>query len=159
MQIVKIAQSPPAPASAPATAKIQATKIEFGFSESPAHHRLTVFEGPNVWERASRYARHLAQYSPESIGCYKTDFKVTFADGNEYQGRLDIKSTGPGTYGGNDTDVAAHVRQFCTFYGNRHKPETLPSHITPEQYQSILGRYTNGETDYYADMLDRYQIG
>lgn len=137
----------------PAAAKIPATKIEFGFSESPAHHRVTAFEGPGLWERARKYAKHLADYSPESLGCYKTDFKVTFADGHAYEGRLDIDGSG------RDVDVAEHMRRFCTFYGNRHKPETLPSHITPEQYQVIMRRYTNGEANYYADILDRYQIG
>lgn len=98
------------------------------------------------------YARALSHYGPP-IGYHKTDFVVTFADGNKYAGTLDIEHSSKPN---NDLNVAKHVREFATFYSGR-----LSQHprMTPEEYQKIVGRYQQTELDYYGDILDKYQIG
>jgi hypothetical protein len=66
---------------------IPATKITIGWSESPHIQEGKVFAGEGLWREAARY---LNRFPGPDLGYYKTDFAVTFADGEKYVGRYDI---------------------------------------------------------------------
>ena len=63
---------------------IPATSITIGFTESPYIKKGKTFTGESLWRDAARY---LNQFPEPEVGYYKTDFTVTFADGEEYGGR------------------------------------------------------------------------
>lgn len=83
-------QGRPAPTTRPEP--IAATKIEFTFSEAPELCVMGPFEGPECWAHANRALRLIP---PPTLGYYKTDFVVTWADGNTYEGRYDIGDDAP----------------------------------------------------------------
>jgi hypothetical protein len=80
---------------------IAATTITIGFSESPYIEEGKIFAGENLWREAAHY---LNQFPGPDLGYYKTDFTVTFADGEEYGGRYDIGADRP--------TLGEHIRCF-----------------------------------------------
>jgi hypothetical protein len=117
---------------------IPATKIIIGFSEHPQHQQPREFVGPTCFADAQAYLTRLAIWTPRDLlGYFKTDFEIEWADGEKYDGRLDIKAINSD---GADHRLGHHIRQFVTFYGGLLTPETLPKHITPEQYDVIIER-------------------
>lgn len=84
------------------TDKIKAVSINFPFSESNLVDRRFVFTGEKLWEDASH---HLALVPPPLDGSYyKTDFVITYENGETYTGRYDIGSDQP--------TLGEHMRYF-----------------------------------------------
>jgi hypothetical protein len=63
-------------------------------------------------------------------GYDKTGFRITFSDGETYEGRLDLTR--------NEYSIREHVHSFLRFYAGI----AYPTHLTKEQYDSFLARQT-----------------
>lgn len=74
-------------------------EVEIGFSEAPGHSGRKTFL---TLSAANAYLHH---FGKPDLGYWKTDFKVTFEDGDVYEGRFDIGSDAP--------TLEQHVIHFC----------------------------------------------
>lgn len=97
------------------------------------------------------YGRHTA---PKDGGYDKTAFKITFADGYIYSGRVDLQhwDVEPDT---NSTSLADHIRHHCLVYSGQKKMDRW----TDQQYQIILNRLTPEERADKAEFLLNYDLG
>jgi len=112
--------------------KIQAVKIIIDRAEGPCELcGPKTFEGENVWQKAQTHIDDICQTAPKS-GYDKTDFKVIFADGEDYEGRIDLSH--PSKENRDVPDLANHIAQHVFFdTGN-----WCPGHLTNEQYVAYL---------------------
>lgn len=122
--------------------KITVKSITFLWSES-SHipDGLTV----STFTEVNEIIRKAAVNAPDD-GCYdKTKFLITFTDGYEYVGRMDIVKND--MHGNGITD---HVTSHCEYYaGIKH-----PSHMTKEQWDNHVA---DSKQD-YTDFLDKYAL-
>lgn len=143
---------------------IKATKISIAFSESHIHQdrkfdekNPKVFTGEHdCWINAQTYLNDLAHYAPQTGGYHKTDVIVEYADGEVYQGRLDLMHP---SCENTDNDLAAHVRRFCRCYGGLFTEDEMPDHLKGGRYQKFLDMYTEDDRAALRKMLDNYEIG
>lgn len=97
---------------------------------------------------AEAYLRQAATTAPFEGGCDACDFVLTFSDGNQYEGRIDLKAEHVNGY-----SIARHVRQQCEFYAGVSKPEGLPQ----AQYEEFLSKAVRPEDKaQFADWLNVY---
>lgn len=117
------------------TEKIKAVKFEIFGSES------AVVPGDGVtfdnWQDAHDFMQKIAlaqgieQYKERqeikvSSWYDKTNFRITYADGETYKGRADVHAhheTG-------DRDLGTHIADYCDFYAGKLKPD----HMTESEY-------------------------
>lgn len=79
-------------------------------------------------------------------GCYaKTKFRLTWADGETYEGRLDVNTK-------EDYDLGQHILDHLNFYGGLH----CPAHWNEEEYQRFIHNDNNPQE--YIDYLNKYEI-
>lgn len=115
--------------SKPAAALITPVAIRFPFSESEV---INTRRKHMSWADADAAIRRAARVAPEN-GCYdKTDFVITWSDGTEYKGRIDIARK----HAEQDHPLSQHVWGHMVFHGGMCDP--LPSHATPESYVEYL---------------------
>jgi len=88
---------------------------------------------------------HLANVAKPSLGYYKTDFTITFEDGEEYKGRYDIGSDYP--------TLSDHVINFCQIYGGIKKPSRMTDSQW-EKFKKVYGKHL----PYYAGVLTKYDL-
>lgn len=161
------------------------TKIVIGFSENPyisgCSEAKRTFTGDTCWFDASVFLRSAVNLSPGELrpdkhwrtrpgqkpvipsrmGYDKTDFTVTWEDGETYEGRLDLKPTSCGERE-SDTDIAQHIRRHCIFYGGL---AMTPEHrnawhwMTEDKYAAIVMSSKPEERQTYLRFLQDYQIG
>jgi hypothetical protein len=131
--------------------KIRAVKWEIPFSEC---ERLssTAYGSWEALYRATKAAFEARLTRDRELGWYdKTDFRVTYADGHVYRGRMDI---GDSAY---DYDVGRHIVRHNRFYAGQYRPD----HMSEEQYRDAL-QYARSRADAdpvrYARFLARYEI-
>lgn len=105
-----------------------------------------------VWQRANHTLWRWAYSAPKSGGYDKCDVTVTWANGETYEARMDIKHP---SCSGNDLDVAAHIRQHVGFYSGLVRPY----HLTPAQYTAALAYTSEAERAECVAYLETYQIG
>lgn len=96
--------------------KIQVTKIEItrveGFSEE-VRKTVTV----NNWTEANGVLKGMAVTAPKDGQTYnKVDFKVTYTDGEIYEGRYDMKYEDTAK-----ADLAGHISRFVIYSGKTYK--------------------------------------
>jgi hypothetical protein len=140
-------------------AKIGITKIEIERAEGPSvgcrvpvdkrYELKTWAEANNVLKRISADMRD-DPISKKYPGTYdKTDFKVTFEDGETYEGRADV------TAGGEDTDLAAHIREFAKFHAGLFRP----AHMSEADYARLVAEYEkDGTAKGFRDFLETYDL-
>ncbi len=133
----------------PPAAKIKVIKIELTFSESPNFTCPKVFNDLEIangfiWREHFRATQDKA--SGKLLGYFKTDFTLTFEDGETYSGRFDI--------GSDARDLSSHVIGFCEVYGGIKKP----AHMTPERWEQFKKQYEKHAPD-YRDFLNKYDLG
>lgn len=103
---------------------------------------------------ANACLRRMAETAPKG-GCYdKTDFKIVYEDGEEYEGRIDLQHP---SYKPVET-IGKHVTDFARFYGGMLKPHELPSHIDEKQYEIFLSQYKPEDVQGYRDFLEKYSL-
>lgn len=128
--------------------KIPATKFEVLWSESNVQAKRVFLN----WRDIGQHVRRIAQFAPRGGGYDKTVIRVTFADDETYECRLDIQHyTLP--FEVNDNDLARHIRQFLSF----NTGAFCPSHMTQEEYQDYLngsGKQIQVESQQYLDKYD-----
>lgn len=102
--------------------------VRFGFSENetiPRDCDLTFEAAEQAIVRARRTA-------PEG-GCYdKTDFLITWEDGSQYKGRIDLQGfeTAP------EQTLLGHIREHCEYLLTEFESVALRVH-TPEEIATI----------------------
>ena len=125
--------------------KIKVKSIQFGFSESPHINKGITFPD---WESAENYltpiiiATELAKKGGTKSGYYKTDFTITFEDGEVYKGRYDI--------GSDESTLRQHVRRFIETYSGRVKP----GHMSNVQWQAYCRDGINLDLGVFLDNYD-----
>ncbi len=132
--------------------KIKAVRITLDRAEG-----LTSECGPKppvtTFAEANALLRRMAHTAPpKGRGYDKTDFKIEFADGQVYEGRIDLQCDVYET-------IEEHVLQFCRFYSGRMTAAELPSHLTMDRYKMVVGRYSDSDRASAAEWLDKYQFG
>lgn len=134
---------------------IRATRIVIDRAEGPSNLCGSVtFDGDDCWERAGRWLSSQSDTYPRNGGYDKHDFKVVFADGYEYEGRLDCKHRDCDDA---DLDVRAHVRDFISFYAGRRRPD----HMTAGEYEEtlkMLHRRLDTTRAEYEEFLEAYDV-
>jgi len=129
-------------------ALIKAVKFELNRAEGPS-----ALCGPaqpvTTWKDADNILRQWSRTAPDKGQGYdKCDFTITWADGETYTGRYDLKR-----HDGGFTDLLGyHVRSFLTFYSGNRRPDWM----TPDQYEQTLNGVNRSE---YSDFLSKYEIG
>jgi len=128
---------------------IELEKAE-GCAQSLPKRVLAIEEdGPDLWKLADKILRAWAW---DMVASYdKTDFTVTFEDGKNYRGTIDLANP----RNGRTERLADHIREFCLTYSGRQ----CPDHITYEQYHEYLQSYKTEDLAEYGQFLDNYQLG
>jgi hypothetical protein len=100
------------------------------------------------WAMANAQLSKWAETAPEPGGGYhKTDFTVSWEDGEEYSGSYDLRRQ--------DTeyaDLGAHIADFLRFHTGEH----CPDHMTDEQYSAYM-QQTGRQAETKA-WLAKYEI-
>jgi hypothetical protein len=124
--------------------KIVAVQIDLHRAEGPMPlPKPVTIIGSDVWGLARQTLRQWSYTAPGNpsdklgLGYDKCDFKVTFADGFEYDGRFDL------TYHGS-TSLAAHMRSFAR--GLREAADKVPHYAEDaDAYEAFLAAYQVGD--------------
>jgi len=130
---------------------IQASKIWIERAEGPS--ALCVersFTGPNCWQDANVWLSRQSHTYPKTGGYDKHDFRVTFEDGETYEGRLDCQHP---ECDDPDLNVAKHVRDFLEFLAGTRRP----AHMKPEDYERVVARDPKNR-EAAAEFLANYDI-
>lgn len=131
--------------------KIRAVKWEIPFSESSSIHS-TAYSSWEALFRATKATLEARLAEDPELGWYhKTDFRITYADGYVYEGRMDI---GDSSY---DHDAGVHMLQHNRFYAG----QWCPPHLTEEQYRDALEfayRRGDGDPADHVKFLECYEI-
>ncbi len=126
--------------------KIPVSKVELTFTESPHFKCSTVT--PKTFDSmgaVNSFLRSQHYRNAPDLGYYKTDFTITWADGNIYQGRFDI--------GSDREDLTAHVKSFCSVYSLRYRPQ----HFKDNHWEHFCKTYKESGKK-YGEVLDKYQL-
>jgi len=129
---------------------IKAVKFTILWSEGSADSNLefSTWDAVNAWLQELR-DEHAANYGPSSLCYFKTKFRIDYADGEVYEGRIDVNST--------DFNLGKHVYDFVSF----HTGLRCPAHMTEDQYQgylSTLERRCPGTIEQYRRFVETYEI-
>lgn len=127
-------------------AKATATRIEILWSEAGSDLEGRAF---STWAEATAALAPVAM-GHATGGYLKTAFRVTFSDGETYEGRIDLQSS--------EYDLARHVRQHCEFYAGTYQP----AHMTAEryaEYRAAMEKTRPGIADEYGAFLAGHEIG
>ena len=113
--------------------------------------------GDNLWERANEILQKWGLTAPE-VGYDKCDFKVTFDDGEEYEGRFDLQ------LGGRDTDGSTlneHILDFLRVFCGELVPEWAnKSPKNRAEWDKVLSlREQGGEAEMARQYLAKYDFG
>jgi hypothetical protein len=132
-------------------AQIPAVSITINRAEGPHDlcRKPMTFTGDDCWLDAHAWLFSQGKTFPTS-GYDKHDFKVVFADGEEYEGRLDCKAP---SCEDPDLNVARHMREFIEFYAGVRRPV----HFTDEQWTRHMDRTAEDRPNYVA-FLAEYAI-
>ncbi len=130
--------------------KVKAVKIEVERYEGRTHECVKAeVNGPNVWEEANALLGRWSRTAPKCGGYDKCGFKVTYEDGDTYEGRYDLVGT-------EWPSLERHMRAHVGCYSGREKP----SHLKEADYRRFLKPYeADGHCAKLAAFMDRYEIG
>jgi hypothetical protein len=138
-----------------AAISIQLRKGE-GMARELPKQRITLSDAAPeaLWSCANILLRQWATTcSPAAIGYDKTDFTITYEDGETYEGSLDLKHPERGK----NESLEGHIRDHCLYSSGQKMPETMQ---TLQEWQAFLLK-TEGQESMaaWANWLSRYQIG
>jgi len=120
--------------------KPNVTKVEILWSENATLDKMRP-DFPNL-EIADIALAGIAIRKQPNTGYDKTSFRITFSDGEKYEGRLDLTR--------NEYSIREHARSFLRFYAGRANP----THLTKEQYASCLACHSEEHKQGCVDWLD-----
>lgn len=124
--------------------KVQMEKVVILWSEGLADEDVTF----TSWEEVNQTLRQIAQEHDKNgyTGAYaKTKFQVYWADGETYEGRLDVNTK-------YDYDLGQHILDHCRSHGGIQKPEQW----TEAEYQRYINEVGNPQD--YLDYMEKYDI-
>jgi hypothetical protein len=128
--------------------RIPAVSIRFDWSESEhIEDGLTV----STFAEADRIVRNAAKYIPPRSGYRKTSFTITYADGETYEGRIDIEPSDAHK----PNPLTQHVRDFVEYSANLRKPP----HYTAEQWEQWMSGWGGKHVDTWREFHAKYMIG
>jgi hypothetical protein len=130
----------------------KATEIWINRAEGPVKDCVAVtLTEEKLWKQADDLLKRWSDTAPQN-GCYdKCDFKVTFEDGELYEGRFDMKH-----WSVELPDLEDHILHFVRWHAG------LCEHpwCGKEQYEQMVEQYhQDGNQGIALDFLDGYQIG
>ncbi len=100
------------------------------------------------WDHFNSILEKIAQQHGDDCGYTKTKFNLTWADGETYEGRLDVNTK-------DDKKVGKHILDFLNFHTGEH----CPDHLTQEEYTRFLDDCGGEEGKQDAkDYLAKYEI-
>ena len=105
-----------------------------------------------TWEDAQHIINVNSQTAPKDYGYDKHDVTIEWEDGNKYKFRLDVYNSEQGE---GLTSLVNEMNQGAEFYSGRHKPE----HWTDSQYKHFLDEYVVVGTQFFKDLLEKYDMG
>lgn len=106
----------------------------------------------DIWTRANSVLAGWSHTAPKSGGYDKCDFKVTYEDGETYEGRYDLTHMSRDGY----PHLDRHMLDFLGCISGRKKP----GHISDENYTRLLKGYEErGLVKSAGEFLDTYEIG
>lgn len=79
--------------------------------------------------QAEGFLRVAARTAPATGGYDKCDFKITFSDGNTYEGRIDLQRVHTAGY-----SIGQHVIGFLEFISGMRRP----AHLSEDRYRAYL---------------------
>lgn len=120
--------------------------------EGYAHECVPVTTtGSRPWDEANAHLLRMSATAPKDGTYDKTDFTVTYEDGETHEGRYDLKP-----HSVEVPDLAKHVRDFLQFYAGLRKP----AHMTQERYDAFLAQpSTRKHHEECKAFLETYEIG
>lgn len=141
---------------------IKATKIEIPFMEGKISWSNKTFVSrpdSSCWEQFQKYVRSIAREyqnelnkrKAEWLGYLKTDFIVTFEDGEIYQGRYDLVASGKDD--SSDT-LPNHIRRFCEVYSGLRKP----AHFKDIEWEQFKKEYADPKRGEFLNKYDLPQL-
>jgi hypothetical protein len=137
--------------STPASQKKRAIKIWVHRAEGSTNEagKERTFDGTdqNIWERANNALSDWRVTAPSDGSYHKCDFKVTYEDGETYEGRYDLSKK-------TRTTIEEHMTRHCEFYAGRWVPPHLRNY-EPEALAALI----SAQKDAYNVFLDNYAIG
>ncbi len=140
------------PGAGPAPARVALRFIRITWSES--NDRRFVDRSFASWSFADDVIRALARSAPKGGGYDKTGFVIEWADGETYEGRIDVIRD----MEAEAAPLAEHVRRSLSFACGRWRP----SRWTEEDHAAMLAdteRRHPGNQATAAKLLDGYDIG
>jgi hypothetical protein len=108
--------------------KKQVTKVEILWSESREIEDGKTFA--SIAE-ANSYLYRAAYFAPKCGAYDKTKYTVTWEDGGEYTGRIDLQHT---DYDKDSYKIDKAIESYLKFYSGEH----CPAWMTEEKYQEAL---------------------
>lgn len=139
------------------TEKIAAVKIQIHRAEGPSALCVPkVFEGRDCWAMSRSWLYSQAYTFPSKGGYDKHDFKVTWSDGEVYEGRLDCQHTSRSEP---DLDVAAHIQGFVGFLAGIDRPAHIESEAKYQSTVDMLHKRGGTSREKYKAFLDKYSLG
>jgi hypothetical protein len=114
-------------------------------------HTFTSKPGESAWKQADRFIREQARTVREKSRD-KTDFKITYTDGETYEGRLDLSRE----HAAAADPLGEHMTREILFRAGKWKP----AHMSEEQYRTYLesmSKYINQAE--FQRFFDTYEVG
>jgi len=135
-----------------ATAKIAVKSVWLNRAEGPVEECVKVLlEGSDSLETAQAVFAKWGKTAPEKGGGYdKCDFKVTFEDGETYEGRYDLQNTG---YNDSGETVAQQMANFVGFLAGTKRPAWM----NDKQWADACKRHADDAADAKA-FLAKYEF-
>lgn len=93
----------------------------------------------------------ISQAAPKDGGYDKIDFFVHYADGQMYEGRIDVEHPDRKR----PESIGKHMRDFCRFYGGKHPKPWCGA----EKYRVYMSRYTPELMAQWEAWATDYQMG
>jgi len=110
------------------------------------------------YEEADRVLKTWSATAPKpGEGYDKIDFKVTWEDGQTYEGRYDLTQEDSLHARSRLNLIGSHIQQQLLFYSGLSRPR----HLSPEDYERYLSqlRRSSGETpESYIQFLQTHEV-
>jgi hypothetical protein len=102
------------------------------------------------FQEADKLIKKVAQSMEEDSGYYKTKFMITWENGYEYTGRIDIEKE----YLFQQSPLKEHIENHCTFYGGTRKPHWM----SESDYSNHVNIANKEEQQSYITFLETYSL-
>lgn len=129
--------------------KIEVQSVELLYSENSDSY-LGDYES---FAAADDALRCMAWSAPENGTYHKTGYKVTFKDGESYEGRICLKR--------HDTEHPTIIQYSMRAFVDFHAGRLCPGHMNAEEYERILSFYDSSESSNrkgFGEFRDRYDF-